>query len=132
MAVADEIGLGVSVGVLLGVTVAVSVGPSAMFTIVRISSTVTILSPAQSPTHGFGVGVLVGVAVGVTVMVGVGAVWHVAPLHPPLQVQVFVAVHEPCEPHPPIPEQSGVLHAGPVYPVPVQLHVFSATQVPPC
>jgi len=46
--------------------------PRAMFTIVRISSTVTCPLPSQSPTHGVGAGVLVGVAVTVGVLVAVG------------------------------------------------------------
>lgn len=45
--------------------VVTGVFPRAMFTIVRISSTVTELLPSQSPTHPAGVGEAVGVSVGV-------------------------------------------------------------------
>jgi len=41
--------------------------PRAIFTIVRISSTVTVPLSLQSPVHRLGVGVLVGVSVGVLV-----------------------------------------------------------------
>jgi hypothetical protein len=43
-----------------------------MFTIVRISSTVTVPSPLQSPAHSLGVDVGGTVCVGVRVMVATG------------------------------------------------------------
>jgi hypothetical protein len=46
--------------------------PKEIFTIVRISSTVTEWSPLQSPAHGFGVSVGGTVCVGVAVMVATG------------------------------------------------------------
>jgi hypothetical protein len=79
--------------------VVTGVSPRAMFTSIRISSTVTLPSSLQSPAHGFGVdvggtvcvGVLVAVAVLVGVLVGAGVFVGVA-VGVAVGVGVFVGV----------------------------------------
>jgi hypothetical protein len=61
----------------------------AMLTISRISSTVTVPPPLQSPTHGAGPTGVVGVAVGISVGVGLGT--GVLPPATPWQMAIGTA-----------------------------------------